>query len=122
MGAGGNPPQSAYNTTSSESPAKSWQNISQTVYSGMITDGNYGNTINTGVKQLTLPFVVGATLTSPTNSATAFQTFEIIRKPPAGESTTSSIGQSRMYNSAQIRVLLTDDPAELPGGISGPAK
>ena len=120
VGAGGNPPQSAYNTTSSESPAKSWQNISQTVYSGMITDGNYGNTINTGVKQLTLPFVVGASLTSPTNSATAFQTFEIIRKPPAGESTTSSIGQSRMYNSAQIRVLLTDDPAELPGGISDP--
>ncbi len=92
VGAGGNPPQSAYNTTSSESPAKSWQNISQTVYSGMITDGNYGSTINTGVKQLTLPFVVGASLTTPTNSATAYQTFEIIRKPPTGESTTSSIG------------------------------
>lgn len=117
VGAGGNPPQSSYNSTSSESPAKSWQNISQTVYSGMITDGNYGNTINTGVKQLTLPFVTGANLTTPTNAATAYQTFEIIRRPPAGEQSTSDIGQARLYNEAQIRVLLADDPSELPGGI-----
>jgi type II secretory pathway pseudopilin PulG len=115
VGAGGNPPQSAYN-----SGPPSWQNISKTTYSGIITDGNYGNTINTGAKQLTLPFVNGASLTNPTNSATAFQTFEIIRKPASGESATSTIGLSRMYNQAQIRVLLTDDPSELPGGISDP--
>ncbi len=115
VGMGGNPPQSAYN-----GGPPSWQNISKTTYAGMITDGNYGNTINTGVKQLTLPFVVGASLTTPTNSPTAFQTFEIIRRPPTGESPTSSIGQSRLYNEAQIRVLLADDPSELPGGIADP--
>lgn len=112
VGAGGNPPQSGYN-----SGPPSWQNISKSTYNGMITDGNYGNNVNTGVKQLTLPFVQGASLTNPTNSATSYQTFEIIRRPPTGETSSSAIGQSRFYNEAQIRVLLVDDPAELPGGI-----
>src|SRR5581483_11807216 len=98
VGAGGDPPQSAYN-----SGPPSWQNISKSTYNGMITDGNYGNNVNTGVKQLTLPFVTGASLTNPTNSPTAYQTFEIIRQPPAGEAASSAIGQSRFYNEAQIR-------------------
>ncbi len=115
VGAGGNPPQSAYN-----SGPPSWQNISKSTYNGMITDGNYGNNINTGVKQLTLPFVSGASLTNPTNKPTDYQTFEIIRQPPAGESSSSAIAQSRLYNEAQIRVLLADDPSELPGGINDP--
>ncbi|MEY2412889.1 MAG: hypothetical protein QOD84_1495, partial [Acidobacteriaceae bacterium] len=110
-GAGGNPPQSGYN-----SGPPSWQTISQTSYNGWITNGNYGNAINTGVKQLTLPFVNGAATTNPSN--TLAQPFEIIRQPPAGEGITSSLGTSRLYNDAEIRVLLADTPAELPGGIA----
>ena len=32
----------------------------------------------------------------------------------------SSLYQSRLYSQAQIRVLISDDPAELPGGSSDP--
>ena len=59
----------------------------------------------TGAKKLSLPFVNGTNFP-----------YEIIRRPPVGESATSSLGQSREYNMAQIRVLLSDDPADLPGG------
>jgi type II secretory pathway pseudopilin PulG len=112
-GAGGNPPASPYN---SGPPA--WKTISQTTYNGWIINGNYGNPINTGVRQLTLPFVNGAATTNPTNVLA--QPFEIIRQPPAGEAATSSLGTSRLYNEAEIRVLLADDPAELPGGKNDP--
>ncbi len=105
-GAGGNPPQSAYNAG-----PPSWQTISQSTYNGWITDGNYGNPINTGVKQLTLPFVAS-------NNGTPVPQYEIIRRPPTGESATSSLGSSRLYNEAEIRVLLSDNPAELPGGTA----
>jgi hypothetical protein len=100
-GAGGNPPQSGQNS--------SWPNISLSAinYNGQIIDGNYGNTGGTGAKKLALPFVNGTT-----------HPYEIIRRPPAGESPSSSLAQSREYNMAQIRVLLTDDPAELPGGAT----
>ena len=54
-----------------------------------------------------MPFVGGGALPN-----------EIVRRPPTGESATTALGQSREYNMAQIRVLLTDDPAELPGGAS----
>ena len=52
-----------------------------------------------------MPFVNGTTLP-----------YEIIRRPSAGEDATSALGQSREYNLAQIHVLLSDDPADLPGG------
>jgi hypothetical protein len=42
---------------------------------------------------------------------------EILRRA-ASESPMSSLGESRLYNQAQIRVLLSDNPAELPGGTS----
>jgi hypothetical protein len=106
VGAGGNPPQSAYN-----GGPPSWQSISQSTYNGWITDGNYGNPINTGVKQLTLPFV-------NSNTGVPVPQYEIIRRPPTGESASSSLGSSRLYNEAAIRVLLSDDPAELPGGTT----
>jgi hypothetical protein len=107
-GAGGNPPQSAQNT--------SWPTVSLTTFAGRVVDGDYGLSgcgtggtakCGTGAKKLSLPFVSGTT-----------NPYEIIRRPPAGESQTSSLGESREYNMAQIRVLLTDDPAELPGGAS----
>jgi hypothetical protein len=76
-----------------------------------IINGNYGSTVagatGTGAKQLKMPFVGGGALPN-----------EIVRRPPAGESATTVLGQSREYNMAQIHVLLSDDPADLPGGAS----
>src|SRR5712664_4829529 len=92
--AGPTPP---YGGTGAANPA--WSSLSSSTYNGMILSGT------TGAKQLTLPFVqpgVGP--------------IEIIRRPLAGESVTSTLGVSRLYNQTQIRVLLSDNPAELPGG------
>ena len=96
-GSSKNGPTPTYGGTGSVNPA--WSSLSTSTYNGMILSGT------TGAKQLTLPFVqpgVGPV--------------EIIRRPLAGESLTSSVGESRLYNQAQIRVLLSDNPAELPGG------
>jgi hypothetical protein len=102
QGGGGNPAQSSYNGSNA------WNAFSAATNYEII-NGNYGSTSNpgTGAKDLSMPFVNGTTFP-----------YEIIRRPPAGESTTSSLAQSREYNMAQIRVLLSDDPAELPGGAS----
>ncbi|HUM06469.1 MAG TPA: hypothetical protein VLT90_13475 [Terriglobales bacterium] len=94
-GAGGNPPQSGQNGQ--------WPTISLSNYNSKLIDGNYGQTGGTGAKNLSLPFVNG----------TAFP-YEIIRRPQPTDST--ALGQSREYNMAQIRILLSDDPADLPGG------
>jgi hypothetical protein len=85
-----------------------WKNFSQGSNYELV-NGNYGNTASgtagTGAKQLSLPFVGGGALPN-----------EIIRRPPAGESATSSLGSSREYNMAQIHVLLSDNPADLCSG------
>jgi len=63
---------------------------------------NVVNGRSDGVKNLVLPFVqpgVGQ--------------IEIIRKPLPGELVTSSLGSSRLYNQANIRVLLADSPQSL---------
>lgn len=110
-GAGGNPALSAYNTG-----PPSWQSVSHSNYNGWITDGDYGNsTYGTGATDLTLPFVNGTS-----NNYTGPQPFEIIRRPPPGESSTSPLGASRLYNEASVRILLSDSPAELPGGATDP--
>ncbi len=101
-------------TTSTYVPASgtdTWTPFSNGTNSEII-NGNYGstspsNTVGTGAKKLSMPFVGGGALPN-----------EIVRRPPAGESASSSLGVSREYNLAQIRVLLTDDPAELPGGAA----
>ncbi len=98
-GAGGNPPQSAQ--------VGSWPTLSKSTYNSMIIDGNYGNPGGTGAKKLAMPFVNGSRFP-----------YEIIRRPPTGESPTSALGASREYNLAQIHVLLSDDPADLPGGAA----
>jgi len=113
-GAGGNPPASGYN-----SGPPSWQTISlsSTKYNGWIIDGDYGNTTyGTGATNLTLPFIGG----TATGATTGPQPFEIIRRPPAGESVTSPLGASRLYNEAEIRVLISDTPVDLPGGATDP--
>jgi len=79
----------------------SWTTISTgaAFYKGNLQNGS------TGVTKLSLPFV-GAGV-SP---------FEIIRRPPQAEPNTSITATSRLFNQAQIRILLDDDPANLPGG------
>ncbi|MFQ5929834.1 MAG: pilus assembly PilX N-terminal domain-containing protein, partial [Acidobacteriota bacterium] len=76
-----------------------WPNISLTTYNGFILNGD------TGAKPMTLPFV-----------APGLRAVEMIRRHPAGEDPNSLIGRSRLYNMAQIRVLISDDPTENPGG------
>jgi len=105
QGAGGNPLQSAYNG------ANAWTSFSQGTNLNFI-NGNYGvsspaNQVGTGAKNLKMPFVSGTTFP-----------YQIIRRPPPGEDPSSQLAQSREYNMAQIHVLLTDDPAELPGGAT----
>jgi len=77
-------------------------------YNSWIIDGNYGNPGGTGAVQLSLPFINNAL-----GAAGQPQPFEIIRRPPPGEVATTALGASRLYNEAEIRVMLSDDPAEL---------
>lgn len=87
---GGIPPCSPA-TVASVNP--NWIHTSQTTFNGYI-----GNPLSTGVKPLNLPFVGGGV-----------NQVEIVRKPPdlpTVESATSALGASRMYNKANIRVLL----------------
>ena len=106
-GAGGNPPAGGF----IGSQNSLWHNISLGTatgdFNGEIISGNYGNTGGTGAKKLSMPFVSAGLLP-----------YEIIRRPPTGESASSAVGKSREYNLAEIHVLLSDDPAELPGGAA----
>ena len=87
-----------------------WYNVSLgTPYQGYIIDGNGSigppptdGPNNTGATDLTLPFVNGTTFP-----------YQIIRRPPAGESVVSLLGASRLANEAQIRILLSDKEADL---------
>jgi Tfp pilus assembly protein PilX len=80
-------------------PNPNWTKVSTVTYGGMLQDGA------TGVTPLNLPFVNGGV--GP---------YEIIRRPPNAENPTSPTGSSRLYNQAQIRILLDDNPANLPKG------
>jgi hypothetical protein len=97
-------PSSSYNDSN-------WTPFSKTTTHLEIINGNYGSQVTgatgTGATKLSMPFVGGGALPN-----------EIVRRPPAGEDSTSSLGASREYNMAQIRVLLSDDPNDLPGGAS----
>ena len=90
-----------YNTTSP------WSTISTaagpTGYNSMVLNGD------TGARALTLPFV-----------QPGVPPIEIVEQPLPGELPTSPVGVSRLYNKASIRVLLADNPAELPGGAADP--
>jgi Tfp pilus assembly protein PilX len=114
-GAGGDPPASGPTVG-----PPSWRTISLNAapfFNGFVTDGNYGiaGGLGTGATNLTLPFVNGTV--GPGNGP---QPFEIVRRPPPGEVATAALGASRLYNEAEIRVLLSDTPADLPGGAGDP--
>ena len=88
-----------------------WTALSLTDYNGFILNGD------TGAKAMNLPFVGGG-----------LRAIQIIRRAPLAEDPNSLIGKSRMYNMAQIRVLISDTAAEHPaaagvqltGGNYGP--
>jgi len=77
-----------------------WVNISTTTYGLNLQNGK------TGTKPLNLSFV-----------QTGVTPWEIIRRPPTGESPLSPTGQSRLYNEAQVRILLNDLDTQMPGGV-----
>ncbi len=76
-----------------------WINISTSIYNGLIVDGD------TGAKELSLPFV-----------SDDMSPAEIIKRPGSSETDSSSLSESRLYNKAQIRVLINDSDGDLPGG------
>ena len=89
-----------FGPTSADNP--NWSSLSLTTYNGNILDGD------TGARPLDLPFV-----------APGLRPIELIRRRPVGaEDPTSLIGRSRLHNLAQIRVLISDNPSEHPGGPS----
>jgi len=83
--------------TSADNP--NWVALSESTYNGFILNGD------TGAKTLRLPFVTSTV-----------RPVQLIRRPPAGENSASLPGSSRLYNQAQIRVLISDTAAEHPGG------
>jgi Tfp pilus assembly protein PilX len=80
-----------------------WPTISLTTYNGNILN------IDTGAKPLVLPFAGGGA--SP---------IELIRRPPTGEDANGILGQSRLYNQASLRILLSDSVNNLPGASGVP--
>ncbi len=99
-GAGSATAQSGANYNTS-----AWNTFSKTTSDYYIINGNYGSstTQGTGAKLLSMPFVSGTTLP-----------YQIIRRPTSGD--TPALTESREYNLAQIHVLLSDNPSELPTG------
>jgi Tfp pilus assembly protein PilX len=73
-----------------------WINTSTSTYNRFVS-----NSV-TGVRKLTLPFV-----------GQGVQPIQIIRKPINGEAAGTTLSTSRLYNKAQIRVLLADSVADL---------
>jgi Tfp pilus assembly protein PilX len=108
-GAGSANPQT--NSTYNTGP---WNTFSKTTTNSLLINGNYYNNVSpepgnvpqgTGAKLLSMPFVNGSTFP-----------YQIIRRPLSSDSV--ALSQSREYNLAQIHVLLSDDPADLPGGAT----
>jgi hypothetical protein len=66
----------------------------------------------TGANKLELPFVKNS-CDNPNATPPCTDPISIIRKPQPGESSTSTLGESRLYNRAQIRILLADTQADL---------
>jgi type II secretory pathway pseudopilin PulG len=71
----------------------------------------------TGVTNMQLPFVQQSCTSNPPPCT---DPISIVRKPLAGESPTSTLGSERMYNKAQIHILIADDPADLHPGVVAP--
>jgi len=76
-----------------------------------------GSTLNgfvtnstTGAKNMQLPFVQNSCTSNPPPCT---DPISIVRKPQVGETLTSTLGTSRLYNKAQIRILLADTQVDL---------
>ncbi len=67
----------------------------------------------TGAKNMQLPFVQNSCTSNPPPCT---DPIAIIRKPQPGESATSTLGTSRLYNKAEIRILLADTVADSASG------
>jgi len=88
-----------------------WPTISESYYNGWIIDGNDSSPGGTGATSLNLPFAAGTTMSG--NPGPGPWPYEIIRRPPQGESITSTLGAARLANQAQIRVLISDIESDL---------
>jgi hypothetical protein len=79
-----------------------WTSIS----TGLPPSGYNGNLLNgeTGARRLDLPFM---------EPGSGLRPIELLRRSRPGESMSSPAGQSRFYNKAQIRVLLSDTKQQL---------
>jgi type II secretory pathway pseudopilin PulG len=86
-----------------------------TISSGTFND--YLANATTGVTNLQLPFVTNSCVSNPPPCT---DPITIIRKPLAGEIATSALGVERLYNKAQIHILIADDPADLHPGTAVP--
>lgn len=64
----------------------------------------------TGATNMQLPFVQNSCTSNPPPCT---DPISIVRKPQPGESASSVLGSSRLYNKAQIRILLADTVADL---------
>ena len=64
----------------------------------------------TGAKNMQLPFVQNSCTSNPPPCT---DPISIVRKPLTGESSSSTLGTSRLYNQAQIRVLIADKISDL---------
>jgi Tfp pilus assembly protein PilX len=64
----------------------------------------------TGATNMQLPFVQNSCVSNPPPCT---DPISIIRKPQPGESATSTLGSERLYNKAEIRILLADTQADL---------
>jgi len=64
----------------------------------------------TGATNMQLPFVQNSCTSNPPPCT---DPIALIRKPLPGESSTGAMGSSRLYNKAEIRVLLADTVADL---------
>jgi len=64
----------------------------------------------TGATKLELPFVNNS---CDTNPPPCTDPISIIRKPQPGETATSTLGTSRLYNKASIRILMADSENDL---------
>ena len=76
-------------------PTPGWDTFALTKYNGMLVHQS---------SQLTLPFVDDG------------KPIEIIREPLPSEDPTGNLSSSRLYTQAQVRVLMADTQADLPGG------
>jgi hypothetical protein len=64
----------------------------------------------TGAKNMQLPFVQNSCTSNPPPCT---DPISLVRKPLVGESATTALGTSRLYNKAQVRILLADTQVDL---------